>query len=256
MTNLNGSESSWQNYLTRERVLVGTPLLVGALIGAGLFALAGLPHWLESGERTRRISELKVQEQSLPLIAARVQQEQQKLVAAKQQQDLVVNLVAGRGEIETFLTQLSRTATATGVVIERYEPASAAPGVTDPPNQETKNQDRGADNEAKAPPDMKGYEKTAVLLQVSGPYEGVLQFLRSMEELELLVQPSDLELMAVEGAASTEDQPVTIGPPPTRLKLRLTFFDVLSNPGAEAGSKWEAPGQLDQGEAHSQKSPS
>ena len=80
MTNLNGSESSWKNYLTRERVLVGTPLLVGALIGAGLFALAGLPHWLESGERTRRISELKVQEQSLPLIAARVQQQQQKLV--------------------------------------------------------------------------------------------------------------------------------------------------------------------------------
>ena len=223
MTNLNSSESSWKNYLTRERVLVGTPLLVGALIGAGLFALAGLPHWLESGERTRRIAELKEQQQSLPLIAAQVKQEQQTLVAAQQQQDLVVNLVAGRGQIETFLAQLSRTATATGVVIERYEPASAAPGVTDPPEQGANNPNEQDQDKAQAPPDMKGYEKTAVLLQVSGPYEGVLQFLRAMEQLELLVQPSDLELKAVPPEAKAEGLPA--GPARTELKLRLSFFD-------------------------------
>ncbi len=223
MTNLNGTGSPWQNYLTRQRVLVGTPLLVAALIGAGLFAIAGLPHWLESGERTRRIAALKVQQQSLPLIAARIKQEQQKLVAAQQQQDLVVNLVAGRGEIETFLTQLSRMATETGVVIERYEPAAAAPGVTDPPEQGTNNQDEAGEGKAQAPPDMKGYEKTAVLLQVSGPYVGVLQFLRAMETLELLVQPSDLELKAVPPETNAEGVPA--GPPLTELKLRLSFFD-------------------------------
>jgi type IV pilus assembly protein PilO len=233
VTNLNGSESSWKNYLTRERVLVGTPILVGALIGAGLFALAGLPHWLESGERTRRISALKVQEQSLPLIAARVQQEQQKLVSAKQQQDLVVNLVAGRGQIETFLTQLSRTATATGVVIERYEPASAAPGVTDPPEQ--------TEGEAQAPPDMKGYEKTAVLLQISGPYEGVLQFLRAMEQLELLVQPSDLELKAVPPETNADEAPA--GPPLTELKLRLSFFDKKTDGDRDAKEPVESGSQ-------------
>ncbi len=223
MTNLNGTGSPWQNYLTRQRVLVGTPLLVAALIGAGLFAIAGLPHWLESGERTRRIAALKVQQQSLPLIAARIKQEQQKLVAAQQQQDLVVNLVAGRGEIETFLTQLSRMATETGVVIERYEPAAAAPGVTDPPEQGTNNQDEAGEGKAQAPPDMKGYEKTAVLLQVSGPYVGVLQFLRAMETLELLVQPSDLELKAVPPETNAEGVPA--GPPLTELKLELSFFD-------------------------------
>ncbi len=237
MTNLSGAGSPWQNYLTRHRVLVGTPLLVGVLIGAGLFAIAGLPHWLASGERTRRIAELKVQQQSLPLIEARAKQEKQEYLMAQQQQDLVVTLVAGRGQIKTFLAQLSRTATETGVVIERYEPAEVAPGVTDPPEQGSKTQAEEAEDQAQAPLDMKGYEKTAVLLQVSGPYEGVLQFLRAMEQLELLVQPSDLELIAMETSASTEDEPVSIGPPPTRLKMRLTFFDALSKPGAEAASK-------------------
>jgi len=223
MTNLSGTGSPWQHYFTRQRVLVGTPLLVGVLIGAGVFSIAGLPHWLASGERTRRIAELKVQQQSLPVIEARAKQEQQKLVAAQQQQDLVVNLVAGRGQIETFLTQLSRTAAETGVVIERYEPAAAAPGVTDPPEQGTNNQDEEGEGKAQAPPDMKGYEKTAVLLQVSGPYVGVLQFLRAMEKLELLVQPSDLELKAVPPETNADGAPA--GPPLTELKLRLSFFD-------------------------------
>ena len=241
MTNLNSSESSWKNYLTRERVLVGTPLLVGALIGAGLFALAGLPHWLESGERTRRISELKVQEQSLPLIAARVKQEQQKLVAAKQQQDLVVNLVAGRGQIDTFLTQLSRSAAESGVVIERYEPSAAAPGLANPSEQGANNQNEQDQDKAQAPPGMKGYEKTAVLLQVSGPYEGVLAFLRAMEQLELLVQPSDLELKAVPPDVNAEGLPA--GPPMTELKLRLSFFDKTTAGDQDANKPVESDPQ-------------
>ena len=238
MTNLNGNGSSWQAYLTRERLLVGVPLLIGVLIGAGLFAIAGLPHWLASGERTRRIAELKVQEQSLPLIEARVKQEQQKLVAAQLEQDLVVNLVAGRGQIETFLTQLSRTATESGVVIERYEPASVAPGVTASPQQRTRNQDQAGEDKTKAPPGMKGYEKTAVLLQVSGPYVGVLQFLRAMETLELLVQPSDLELKAVSPETNADGVPT--GPPLTELKLKLSFFDKTMDGDQDAKEPMES----------------
>ena len=232
MTNLNGTGSRWQNALTRQRLLVGVPLLVGALIGAAVFAIAGLPHWLESGERTRRIAELKEQQQSLPLIAAQVKQEQQTLVAAQQQQDLVVNLVAGRGQIETFLTQLSRTAAESGVVIERYEPAASAPVVTESPEQGATNQDEPSEDKTKAPPGMKGYEKTAVLLQVSGPYVGVLQFLRAMETLELLVQPSDLELKAVSPETNADGVPK--GPPLTELKLKLSFFDKTTDGDQDA----------------------
>jgi type IV pilus assembly protein PilO len=241
MTNLSGTGSPWQNYLTRQRVLVGAPLLVGVLIGAGLFAIAGLPHWLESGERTRRIAELKVQQQSLPLIEARANQEQQKLLAAQQQQGLVVNLVAGRGQIETFLTQLSRTATETGVVIERYEPAAAAPGVMGSPDQGSKNQEEEGEGKAKAPPEMKGYVKTAVLLQVRGPYVGVLQFLRAMEKLELLVQPSDLELKAVSPETNADGAPA--GPPLTELKLRLSFFDKTTDGDQDANEPVESAPQ-------------
>ena len=240
MTNLNSTPSPLQKHLTRQRVLVGTPVLVGVLLSAVLFGAVGLPQWLASGERSRRIVELKVQEASLPLIEAQVKQQNQKLVEAQQKQDLVVNLVAGRGQIETFLTQLSRTALETGVVIERYEPVSAAPGVTESPPPGTNNQNEGGEDKAKAP-DLKGYEKTAVLLQVSGPYEGVLAFLRAMEQLELLVQPSDLELKAVPPEATAEGLPA--GPPLTELKLRLSFFDKKTDGGRDAKEPVESGSQ-------------
>ena len=72
MTNLSGTGSPWQHSFTRQRVLVAAPLLVGVLIGAGVFAIAGLPHWLASGERTRRIAELKVQPRLKRLVAQQV----------------------------------------------------------------------------------------------------------------------------------------------------------------------------------------
>ena len=219
MTNLNGTGSSWLKHLTRQRVMVGAPFLVGALIGTGLFAMAGLPHLLALGERARRITELQAKEQSLPLIEVQVKEAQQKFAADQQQQDLVVSLVAGRGQIATFLTQLSRTAAESGVVIDRYEPVSIAPVVPDP-RQPNNNQDETKDN---PPPELKGYQKTAVLLQVSGPYQGVHEFLRGMEQLELLVQPSDLELNAVPPETGADGAPAL--PALTKLKLRLSFFD-------------------------------
>ncbi len=238
MTNLNSTPSPLQKHLTRQRVLVGTPVLVGVLLSAVLFGAVGLPQWLASGERSRRIVELKAQEASLPLIEAQVKQQNQKLVEAQQQQDLVVNLVAGRGQIETFLTQLSRSAAESGVVIERYEPAAAAPGLAKPSEQGANNQkgqrNEQAEDKAQAPQEMKGYEKTAVLLQVTGPYEGVLGFLRAMEQLEVLVHPSDLELKAVPPEAHAEGVPA--GPPMTELKLRLSFLDKLSSESSASSS--------------------
>lgn len=223
MTNLSGSGNSWQKHITRERVLVGIPLLLGVLIGAVVFGLFGLPHWLAFRERTQRIAELKALQQDFPLLQRRVQLAQQNLTSAQQRQDLVIDLLAGRGEIETFLTQLSRTAARSGVVIERYEPVPASPVRTESPKPPTKSDEEDEAEQAKAAEALKGYDKTAVLLQVEGPYQGILQFLRAMEQLELLVQPSDLELKAV--PQEEDDEGVVQGPALTELKLRLSFFD-------------------------------
>jgi len=78
--------------------------------------------------------------------------------------------------------------------------------------------------------------------------------LRGMERLELLVQPSDLELNAVEAPDQSEDQETILAAPRTRLKLRLTFFDqaakaINSASGRSQGSSQpdDKPSPLSQG---------
>ena len=127
------------------------------------------------------------------------------------------------------------------LVIERYEPSAAAPGLANPSEQGANNQNEQDQDKVQAPPEMKGYEKTAVLLQVRGPYEGVLGFLRAMEKLELLVQPSDLELKAVPPEANAEGLPA--GPPLTELKLRLSFFDKTTAGDQDANKPVESDPQ-------------
>ena len=58
-----------------------------------------------------------------------------------------------------------------------------------------------------------------------------------MEQLELLVQPGDLELTALEQQEPAGDeQAAPIGPPRTRLKLTLNFFDQAVGADGDVGS--------------------
>jgi type IV pilus assembly protein PilO len=238
LTNLSPDRSAWRHRITRERVLVSVPALLGLALAAGVFAAVGVPTLDRLDQQRQRITELESKRDTLPLLEAQRKQSDQDLNKALQQQALLVNLVSGRGEIQTFLAQLSRISVATGVVINLYEPLPAASSETTN-RRGNKNQQRKGGGSAKGsndPLQALGYEKSSVLLQVEGAYQGLQQFLRSMEQLELLVQPSDLELTALGTPANALDQPSVIGPPPTRLKLRLTFFDQASKDANGSGS--------------------
>ena len=233
MTNLSPDRPAWRHRITREQVLVAAPALLGLALASGVFAAVGWPGLDRLDQQRQRIAELESKRNTLPLLEAQLKQGDKSLDEAIQQQALVVDLVAGRGQIQTFLAQLSRISTASGVVINLYEPvpassseASNRSGIRDQNNKAS-----GSGAASNDPLNALGYEKSSVLLQVEGPYQGLLQFLRGMEQLELLVQPSDLELTAMEDPASASDQPALIAPPRTRLKLRLTFFDQASKDG-------------------------
>ena len=234
MTNLSPDRPAWRHRITRERVLVAVPALLGVALASGVFAAVGWPGLDRLDQQRQRIAELENKRDTLPLLEAQLKQGDKRLGEAMQQQALLVDLVAGRGQIQTFLAQLSRISTTSGVVINRYEPVPPASSSEASNRSRTRKQNSKVTGSGKASGDplkALGYERSSVLLQVEGPYQGLLQFLRGMEQLELLVQPSDLELTAVESPASASDQPALIAAPRTRLKLRLTFFDKASKDG-------------------------
>ena len=230
MTNLSPELPAWRRRFTRERLLVGVPVLVALVVVALLAVVDGWPRLGRMQEQQERLEELRRKQASLPGLQRQLSKAEIRAQEVAQQQTLLVDLIAGRERIQTFLAQLSREAAATGVLIELYEPvpATAAPAETSARNSRDKSRNAKAAS-PKDPLTGLGYSKTSVLLQVQGPYTGIQAFLRRMEALQLLVQPSDLALKALEIKADAKDPRVRM-PPLTQLKLRLTFFDKTPAP--------------------------
>ena len=233
MTNLSPELPAWRRRFTRERVLVGVPVLAALLVVALLAVVDGWPRLGRLQEQQERLEELRRKQASLPGLQRQLSKAEIRAQQVAQQQTLLVDLIAGRERIQTFLAQLSREVAATGVVIDLYEPVAAKEAPAAAANRNSRNARNNSRNvKAAAPKDPLaglGYSKTSVLLQVQGPYGGIQAFLRRMEAQHLLVQSSDLALKALDAKADPKE-PAGRVPPLTELKLRLTFFDKNPTP--------------------------
>ena len=223
MTNLRNGASP--GLLSRDRILVGVPLLIGVLLAVGVGVGILRPTLERVDSLEDRLVDLQDQQRSLPGLERRLVEAQTTLSLREQKQVVLLDLIAGRERIQTFLALLGQEAQASGVDIRRYEPLAASP-----PVQSTERQPRSAGKtrpeSAKNPMQELGYHQSSIALQVSGSYAGLQQFLQRMERLQLLVESSELSLTTTTPASKQDqDESVSLDPAPTDLSLRLTFYD-------------------------------
>ena len=171
--------------LTRRRLLVGLPLGLGVLVSAAVLLVAVRPLFQRlQGLQARRDTLLSLQ-RSAPALERQLSQAEAELRIAEEQQALLVGLLAGRDEVQTFLALLNQQAMASGVQIQRYEPLK-----TPPPQQgQSRQNNRRSKAKQKAetqqdPLQALGYRKSSIALEVSGSFGGVQTFLQRMEALE------------------------------------------------------------------------
>ena len=217
MTNLRASSSvSW---LTRERVLVGLPIVISGLVVAGLGIFAIIPAMVRIDELQTEVVDLQGKQQNLPNLRQQLRKAERDQQTLLDQQSLLVDLIAGQDRIATFLALLEQEATATGVTIDRFEPQQPPPPSPSPQPERRSQRAKAKKVEPPKDPMMAlGYRQTAVALGVRGDYQALQSFLQRMESLEVVVEASDLEL---NGVSSDAQQ----GPSETELSLRLSFFD-------------------------------
>ena len=162
------------------------------------------------------------------------------LEEAEQQQALLIDLLAGRDKVQTFLALLNQQALLSGVEIQRYEPIMASPSLSE--SQPSRSTSRlGNDKTDSTDPLLAlGYQKSSVALAVRGPYAGLQKFLQKMESLELLVESSDLEIKA---AATNNDDQAGTAPVASRteLTIQLSFYDPQKEIDIDSGNSQEAP---------------
>ena len=212
--------------LNRGRLLVGLPLGLGVLASAAVLLVAVRPVFQRlQGLEERRDTLLSLQ-RSAPALERQLSQAEAELRIAEEQQALLVGLLAGRDKVQTFLALLNQQAMASGVQIQRYEPLKTPP-VTEGNSRRNNRRSKAKQEPVKLqdPLQALGYRKSSVALGVSGPFEGVQTFLQRVEALELLVESSELELMAVVDPDEADlAQPAAIR---TQLTLKLSFYDLV-----------------------------
>ena len=222
MTNLRNGVSP--ALLSRDRILVGVPLLIGVLLAVGVGVGIFRPTLERVDSLEARLVDLQDQQRNLPGLDRRLIKAQATLSLRQQKQVVLLDLIAGRDRIQTFLALLGQEAQASGVDIRRYEPLAASP-----PAQSIERQPRSAGQKrpesTQNPMQELGYHQSSIALQVSGGYAGLQQFLQRMERLQLLVESSELSLTTTPAAKQDQDESVSFEPAPTELSLRLTFYD-------------------------------
>ena len=152
----------------------------------------------------------------------------------------MIDLLAGRDKVQTFLALLNQQALLSGVEIQRYEPIKASTSFSE--SQQPRSTSRSGDDKSDSADPLLalGYQKSSVALAVRGSYAGLQEFLQKMESLELLVESSDLEIKA---AATINDDQAATAPVASRteLTIQLSFYDPQQEINVNSGNSQEMP---------------
>jgi len=224
MTNLQAGAGGGAPNPWIRRLLFWLPLGTGGLLGLLVLAIGAVPLLTQVQLQSRQQEEKTAIAERLPqlrLAQARTAAEQQ---AAEQQQQRLLALIAGSGDLITFMAQADREARRHGVDLQLYEPTTAQAAAAADGADALKGQGKGtrskaeqdkqakqeAEKRAQSDPLQKaGLQNTQLLLSASGSYPSLLAFLRAMERLSLLVVQSNLNLSQADAAAGTATAPAT-----------------------------------------------
>jgi len=235
-----------------RRLWFWSPIVAGGLVAAVVLGSFAVPRWLEIGKDQERLRELEQKEQEALLLQVQVKKAEADRRKAEKQRQTLIQLLTGSGDPATFLATLDLEARQTGVRLQLFEPTpppAPAPGTPGaPPPAGGAPPPAGAPPAAGAPPpppqlgpdgkplpppppdpiEQAGLVRRDVLLSARGTYPQLLAFLRRIELLDVLVEPSNLAL-ALSGdlpdGTPVNKQELEPAVPEVEVKLSLAFYE-------------------------------
>ena len=207
-------------WLTPERAVVVVPILAGLALATTLAMAVITPQLVQLRERRLEVEVLEQKSNDLPELVETLAQRRLEQAEVMAQQKRLLALIAGTTQLETFLAQLNDSANKHQVVLTSTEPGAVerAPAPV-----------AGSDVPAAGDPLlMQGLEKRSARIQVEGSFVRVLDFLRSLENLQVFVITEDLSVVA---ARASKDEAIRV-----RLGLTLLVYGAERSVVANSGS--------------------
>ncbi len=213
------------SWLTPENAVLVLPIVGGAVL-AGIIAIGVVtPVFVNLRDQKSKVDALLAQQIEFPALGQRLRDLSKQQTLRQRQQDLLLALLSGTNELTTFLSELDELALLAGVAIQTTEPGAIERYV--PPV------DINADG---APPPLSGngvaandqaldsllspgLEKRSAKITVLGSYTAVLSFLQALEQLQVFVIVSDLQINAESSGLQVSEKAFL-----TRMSIVLTAY--------------------------------
>ena len=213
-----GEEPALAGSRLSPRQLLLLPLALGGVVALALLGGWVIPQLQKLNEANQRQAQKQATAAGIPLLRQQLDQTITATQRAELQQARLLALIAGSGDLATFLTQVDRQAQRHGVQLDVLQPAKpkGVPGEPAPPTPPA----------PAVPPDPlagAGLQATQMQLKAVGTYPNLLGFIRAMERLSLLVRQSGFTLQQV-GPTAGQAPAAAPAPAPTAMTFTLTLY--------------------------------
>jgi type IV pilus assembly protein PilO len=210
-----GEEPALAGSRLSPRQLLLLPLALGGVVALALLGGWVIPQLQKLNEANQRQAQKQATAAGIPLLRQQLDQTISATQRAELQQARLLALIAGSGDLATFLTQVDRQAQRHGVQLDVLQPAKpqAVPGEPTP----------AAPAEPPDPLAGAGLQATQMQLKAVGTYPNLLGFIRAMERLSLLVRQSGFTLQQV-GPTAGQAPAAAPAPAPTAMTFTLTLY--------------------------------
>lgn len=184
-----GEEPALAGSRLSPRQLLLLPLALGGVVALALLGGWVIPQLQKLNQANQRQAQKQATAAGIPLLRQQLDQTISATQRAELQQARLLALIAGSGDLATFLTQVDRQAQRHGVQLDVLQPAKpqAVPGEPAP----------AAPAEQPDPLAGAGLQATQMQLKAVGTYPNLLGFIRAMERLSLLARQSGFTLQQV-----------------------------------------------------------
>ena len=210
-----GEEPALAGSRLSPRQLLLLPLALGGVVALALLGGWVIPQLQKLNEANQRQAQTQATAAGIPLLRQQLDQTITATQRAELQQARLLALIAGSGDLATFLTQVDLQAQLHGVQLDVLQPAKpqAVPGEPAP----------AAPAEPPDPLAGAGLQATQMQLKAVGTYPNLLGFIRAMERLSLLVRQSGFTLQQV-GPTAGQAPAAAPAPAPTAMTFTLTLY--------------------------------
>ena len=232
-----------------RRIWLWTPIAAGTVVAALAAGFLLVPTWKQLARDTERLRMLEGLRDEISQLRTQLARIETSTQDAEEVNTRILSVIAGSGDLATFLAKLDQEARATRVQLDLFEPqavqaqtpeAKAGGKTAKVAGQRPGKADGDAESAAADPLAIKGLTRESKIIVARGSFPALLSFLRRLEALNVLVAQSDLSLNLKEAKGASE------GPPkadPVELKLVVSLY---GKPEAElASARTPAPDSPD-----------